>query len=172
MTASGCCRLPIDSFRRLCCPCQLMLRPVAKGSRGQWSKDYDIGKQQLSTLPHPPAPGGPPLPRAQAPMLDRMMTSKTPVKKYDMNVVQGIRRGQFWASLFMCYTHLRKGMIKPMMLQVHTAMSGEFGTITSKFVTWKTLDSMHDSLEARPIESLDSIHDGLEIPCMESFVID
>lgn len=51
-------------------------------------------------------------------MLDKMMTSKTPVKKYDMSVVQGVRRGQFWASLFMCYTHLRKGMIKPMMLQV------------------------------------------------------
>eukprot|EP00752_Nemacystus_decipiens_P009972 g8894.t1 len=52
------------------------------------------------------------------PMLDKMMTSKTPVKKYDMKTIQGMRRGQFWASLIMCYTHLRKGMIKPMMLQV------------------------------------------------------
>lgn len=71
-------------------------------------------------------------------MLDKMMTSKTPVKKYDMNVVQGIRRGQFWASLFMCYTHLRKGMIKPMMLQVDIVMGRECGTITSKFdSSWK-----------------------------------
>ena len=51
-------------------------------------------------------------------MLDKMMTSKTPVKKYDMKTIQGVRRGQFWASLIMCYTHLRRGMIKPMMLQV------------------------------------------------------
>eukprot|EP00903_Cladosiphon_okamuranus_P016072 g14836.t1 len=51
------------------------------------------------------------------PMLDKMMTSKRPVKKYDMNTIQGMRRGQFWASLLMCYTHLRRGMIKPMMLQ-------------------------------------------------------
>lgn len=51
-------------------------------------------------------------------MLDKMMTSKTPVKKYDMKTVQGMRRAQFWSSLIMCYTHLRRGMIKPMMLQV------------------------------------------------------
>ncbi|CAM9380131.1 unnamed protein product, partial [Hapterophycus canaliculatus] len=52
------------------------------------------------------------------PMLDKMMTSKMAVKKYDMKTVQGMRRGQFWASLIMCYTHLKRGMIKPMMLQV------------------------------------------------------
>ncbi|CAN0110347.1 unnamed protein product [Scytosiphon promiscuus] len=51
-------------------------------------------------------------------MLDKMMTSKIAVKKYDMKTIQGVRRGQFWASLIMCYTHLKRGMIKPMMLQV------------------------------------------------------
>lgn len=51
-------------------------------------------------------------------MLDKMMTSKIAVKKYDMKNIQGVRRTQFWASLFMCYTHLKRGMIKPMMLQV------------------------------------------------------
>jgi len=51
-------------------------------------------------------------------MLDKMMTSKILVKKYDMKTIQGVRRGQFWASLIMCFTHLRRGMIKPMILQV------------------------------------------------------
>lgn len=57
-------------------------------------------------------------------MLDKMMTSKKPVKKYDMNAIQGVRRGQFWSSLIMCYTHLRRGMIKPMMWQVRCKRRG------------------------------------------------
>lgn len=51
-------------------------------------------------------------------MLEKILTSRTPAKTYDMKVVQGMRRGQFWASLFMCFTHLKRGMIKPMILQV------------------------------------------------------
>ncbi|CBJ25780.1 conserved unknown protein [Ectocarpus siliculosus] len=52
------------------------------------------------------------------PVMDKMMTSRMAVKKYDMKFIQGVRRRQFWASLMMCYTHLRRGMIKPMMFQV------------------------------------------------------
>lgn len=51
-------------------------------------------------------------------MLEKVLTSRTPAKAYDMKMVQGMRRGQFWASLFMCFTHLKRGMIKPMILQV------------------------------------------------------
>lgn len=68
------------------------------------------------------APGDPEttLVCTQTPMMEKLMTSRTPVKAYDMKLVQSMRRGQFWASLFMCYTHLKRGMIKPMILQVMT----------------------------------------------------
>lgn len=51
-------------------------------------------------------------------MLAKMMTTKVTVKTYDMKTIQGARKRQFWASLFMCYSHLKRGMIKPMMMQV------------------------------------------------------
>lgn len=71
----------------------------------------------LGHIPNPrPIPT--PTPLTKGPMLGKMMASTTKAKKYDMKTIQGMRRAQFWSALFMCFSHLKRGMIKPMMMQV------------------------------------------------------
>ncbi|CAN0320446.1 unnamed protein product [Ectocarpus fasciculatus] len=96
-------------------------------------------------------------------MMDKMLTSKMAVKKYDMKTIQGLRRRQFWASLMMCYTHLKRGMIKPMMFQVcfgvlsfvdnplvHIHLLGREakGNLARPFKKQGLMESLHGPMEA------------------------